>query len=515
MDNQTESTRHGFEELLGEVLRDAGPAADALRTHLPQVAGAVYTALLTERIEHLGAAGNSDEAAERADRWRRIHELGTRVWQLTEPDTPGRTSPTSRSGPEVREPDAVDAVAPTASVQPGTATATVTSGTTDGSESAQAPTPDRPTGESSAGTEVRTEMRAEQVTSRHDPHDQAPGARPDVVPAQVAEQVERILAKFVADDRVRGWLGDTPAPGETLAARWHSFHLGLLRLPASSARQWAGDAAQAVPAEWRSADGEWTMLPDDLHRRIIPRLGGAPGVCLDPRGAHSQGALAASNSVFEEHFSVTSYATQIEWLVANDRFALHVRETKLEPLREEEEQERYRKRLHDAIQSYAGQPNLSTGGGDPAQRLIRAAGLAEVLRSVVHQPLVAPDSWWGTFRSRASALVDATVAQLGRQWAQQLERQVDQPFDQQFERQFDQRLDRRPDRRLLPKFEALHLKGRYADLIQQRTTDQTLDVRLPAQPGVKPGEVLDCLRPRLVLGDSGTRPGVVMYVGDA
>ncbi|WP_326557101.1 hypothetical protein [Micromonospora sp. NBC_01796] len=517
MDNQTESTRHGFEDLLGEVLRDAGPAADALRAHLPRVAGAVYAAMLTERIERLAAAGNLDDPADRADPWRRIHELGARLWQFTEPAAveSAPAKPAAVESDAFESGDAVTDVfesgdAVTDAVEPGDAVVdafepdvfdqdAAGSGAAGpaaaGRPGAAGPggmdrrgTPDPTGGTASVGTPVRTER----VTAGTEAYDRTGGTRQEVGLALIAGQVEEVLARFVADDRVRVWLGNTPAPGGTLAARWRSFHLGLLRLPASVAREWADDAARVVPRIWYVADERWTMLQHVyLHRVIIPGWGGEPGVCLDPQGGVSPGVLAASGSAFEEHFRVTSYATQVEWLVANDLTALHVRDAKLEPLRDKEEQRRYRKRLHDALQSYAGQPNTSTGNGDPAQRLIRAAGLAEVLRSVVHQPLVAPDSWWGSFRREVSGLVDDTVQQLDRQ------------FGREPERQFDQR------------FEATHLKGWYRDLIQQQHTERTLDVRLPAPPTARTGEVLDCLRPRLVLGETGTRPGVVMYADEA
>lgn len=112
--------------------------------------------------------------------------------------------------------------------------------------------------------------------------------------------------------------------------------------------------------------------------------------------------------------------------------------------------------------------------------VVRAAQLAEVLRSVVHRPLPAPDSWWGAARTAAMTFVDEVAA------------------------------------KNTPHLRVKDLGKRpvlYKELLSNGEVDAENDIRLKPSKEAEVGRIFDCLRPSLMDSTVVYRTGRVIYTG--
>ncbi|WP_433833335.1 hypothetical protein ACQP2E_18585 [Actinoplanes sp. CA-015351] len=277
---------------------------------------------------------------------------------------------------------------------------------------------------------------------------------------------------FVASSRVRERLGDEPISGATAHQQWISFHLGLLRLPEDLLAYWRFRIGHNVPPEWMTPGEGWVHLMADVDEPVV----------LIPAFHDQVGVFASREGMLVEYIKriwigrpfpasggIGAAATQMLWLASEDPRAFYASPKGLVPM--EEAIDSFTTDLGDQIIALRSAEAFN----DDATVVSRAAKLADVLRSVVHLPLAAPDSWWATVRAQAMDYVRQVAGKRAAQLAV-----VD-----------------------------LRIGRSYADVVAAGDSDPADDITLP-EGAADSGVVADCLRPSLRSEAGVHAPGRVM-----
>ncbi|BCJ39768.1 hypothetical protein GCM10010168_77760 [Actinoplanes ianthinogenes] len=300
-----------------------------------------------------------------------------------------------------------------------------------------------------------------------------PGA---VERGRIDEGIQQVFQDFAESPQVRAVLGADPLPGRTPVQDWPAFHLGLLRLHRDQAEHWRAKLSRYLPVEFTRPVRGWTEVLADIEGKqvLIPASHDHPGtVAWRDAPPHDIVGTAFGERV-QQHRRIAGIASQMLWLAREDRTAQYATQGGLVPAQRAYTE--FQRDVREGLTAYRS----AESGTDGRITVLRAAQLAEVLRSVLHQPVAAPGSWWADARAEAMTFVRDT----GSAYAPQL------------------------------KVKDLGIRTSYPELRGSREADPESDIRLPVTDPADSGRIFDCLRPALLEPSGIYRSGRVIYGGD-
>ncbi|WP_229075933.1 hypothetical protein [Actinoplanes sp. DH11] len=288
--------------------------------------------------------------------------------------------------------------------------------------------------------------------------------------------VAEVLTEFATSPLVQRFLGADPLPGRTAAERWRAFHFGLLRLHRDPADEWRRKLGRCLPPEWNRPQAGWGALAAEVDPPLvlIPAYHDLPGVVAHREAMAEEMVIKAFSDRVLSHRQIPAIASQMLWLAGEDRSAFYARKSELVPARTAYSE--LEATLRDKLIAYRNAEKATDG----ASLVVRAAQLAEVLRSVVHRPLPSPESWWADSRAAAMQFVRETASR----YAPQL------------------------------KVRDLGVRSLYKDLLASGEAELENDIRLKVDDDADVGKIFDCLRPSLLADNSVFRSGRVIYGGE-
>jgi hypothetical protein len=293
---------------------------------------------------------------------------------------------------------------------------------------------------------------------------------------RVDVKVEKMFQAFVDDPRVLAALGPDPLAGRTLPQQWTALHLGLLRLPWSQAEQWRDQVRDSVPEAYlQPSAGWWEVCAElDAPMVLVPAYHDQPGVFAHRDALPDKIVESALGDRVHSYHRIAAAASQVLWVASQDRAAQYATKDGLQPAQPALTE--FQQTLRDRLITYRNAENGPVG----KTVVVRAAQLAEVLRSVVHRPWPAPESWWAGVRAEVMAFVRQTAV------------------------------------RHAPNVRVREINGRdaYADLVGNKESDPENDIRLQVSDQADVGRIFDCLRPSLIEDHTVYRPGRVIYGGE-
>ncbi|WP_229075625.1 AAA family ATPase [Actinoplanes sp. DH11] len=299
-----------------------------------------------------------------------------------------------------------------------------------------------------------------------------PTASPAERPFPAGTGVDQVLGDFAGDAVIRRHLGSDPVPGHTPALRWRAFHLGLLRLPADLATAWRRRMEYEFPAGWTVPGDDWIRLPAKAATAqvLIPAFHGEPGVAAVNYAPAAAVVIDALGDRLAKYPRLATIGTQVLWLAAVDPTALVADFDALVPA--PAGRELIRSLIHNRLAAF--QQSVDTPGRTTVERAVE---LADALRSVLHLPPVAADSWWAGVLDETTTFVRHIAATASDLWADDLARAAS-----------------------------------HQELVKAGETVQQYDIGVPVDDPADVGAVLHCLRPSLRAGDGTVhRPGRVVY----
>lgn len=237
----------------------------------------------------------------------------------------------------------------------------------------------------------------------------SPGATSGKTPA--GPPIREVMKAFFESQIGRQYFERRPTLPEDPAARWRVFSLALLRLPDADRARWRVRTSHLAPP---TADSPVRVLPTlGASRVLLPAWPGSDHVTvrLDPAAplltevAEALGQPRPASPLFK--FGVL--ASQILTVAELDQYILDTTDPaspKPQPLWEPDVLARFRDRLLERLSE------LSRAGVDDPLMLHAMAGADEALRSVIHLPLAAPDSWWSNRRRESLSIIQGLVKQL-------------------------------------------------------------------------------------------------------
>lgn len=289
--------------------------------------------------------------------------------------------------------------------------------------------------------------------------------------------IEGVLDGFSSSRAVQSQLSTPPIPDGSLAQRWRWFHLALLRLPPEMARQWQVRVTGMVPPSWTTPIDGWQQLAADVVDPVVlvPAFDDEPGVVAMRNAPLDERVLTAFGDRAGKYFGIGVVASQMLWLAAEDQTSYYASGDGL--VQGQHGYTAYVMALQDKLTAFK---TAELAGTDGESVVHRAAQLAEVLRSIVHRPFAAPNSWWSEARETAMSFV--------RDMAE----------------------------RRAPELRTRDLRefGSYKDLMVAQESDADSDIRLLVSNLNEVGMIFDCLRPSVVTDKAIVRVGRVIYGGD-
>ena len=305
------------------------------------------------------------------------------------------------------------------------------------------------------------------------PAEQAvPAARTRTSLDRTDERARYTMDEFAKSPDVLRLLGPNAIRAAKDEDRWTLFHLGLLRLPASDAELWRKRLwPQDEDHPWLTPGDGWLHLPTDLPAPLVlvPAFRSRAGIVASPQAPLNSSVQQALGNWTVRYYGIGSVASQMVWLATMDPDVWYAHDNTLVAMREMVPG--YTTELETRL---AKLPNAK---GETA--VIRAAMLADLLRSVVHQPLAAPTSWWSDARQRALKFVREMAVE--------------------------------HDPELVVRDLGEHPQ-RYRDL-RPDEHEMDKDIRLPVGRPEQAGQVFDCLQPSLLRDGKVIRAGRVIYGG--
>ncbi|GAA4609034.1 hypothetical protein BJY16_007133 [Actinoplanes octamycinicus] len=294
---------------------------------------------------------------------------------------------------------------------------------------------------------------------------------------QMDVRVERMLQSFADSSPVHAALGAEPLHGRTIAQQWTSFHLGLLRLPRAQADDWREQVRDCIPEEYLKPTAGWWELCADIPAPtvLVPAYHDQPGVVAWQEALPDKIVESALGDRVHTYHRLAAIASQVLWVAAQDKSALYATKAGLVPAQAAltDFQQTLRERLTTYRSAESGPAGKTV--------VVRAAQLAEVLRSVVHQPSPAPESWWAGVRTEMMTFVRQTA------------------------------IRHAPNLRV----KEISVREVYADLANNKEVDPDDDIALHATDRADVGRIFDCLKPSLLEDHNRVyRPGRVIYGGE-
>ncbi|WP_229075626.1 ATP-binding protein [Actinoplanes sp. DH11] len=309
------------------------------------------------------------------------------------------------------------------------------------------------------------------VCLRADPSDRLVTPRPAGVRRSAPASAEEVLRDFANDIDVRRWIGQEPLPDPDPAAQWVAFHRGLLRVPARLRASWLDRMEPFIPAAGPAEGSNVSRVAAAVDQQLvlIPAFPGVRGLVVGRDLPLDEMVRTALDDCIEDTLGIAVIASQVLAL-AEDPRALYAERSGLVSLSTSAKP----LRSHLLFALHGLRRSLTAVGRlDVADRAVE---VAEVLRSVVYRPTVAPDSWWANVQDSATAFV----------------RDAAQRHDKEF-----QVVD-------------VEVGWPYAELLVSKVLLN--DIAVTTDDPAEEGTVLHCLRPILKQADGKVyRPGRVVH----
>ncbi|MBD2183943.1 hypothetical protein [Aerosakkonema funiforme] len=278
------------------------------------------------------------------------------------------------------------------------------------------------------------------------------------VTSNYSSKLSGIKHNFETDKELRFYLGDFQLLSNNDADLWQEMQLKLLRVPETLAESWR----EKLPdfSNQRSP----IQLPFTRDEHIYPGLEFSTKTKLDVR-------VAVETSDSDVYFLATVLSTYIKFIEAIDPDLHHafkpVNRFGVKSLATKDEKSKYIAALIDCFQ----RAKTAAKNIDPADNLRARIDLDEAINSLVYQPPVDRDSWWGKLQQEARRTLKK-AAESARKAGHTVQ--------------------------------IRELWGAYADIRAYSKDDLELD------SGGRSGEVLACLRVYAKIDDE-VLPGRVLY----
>ncbi|MFB2917049.1 hypothetical protein [Aerosakkonema funiforme] len=208
------------------------------------------------------------------------------------------------------------------------------------------------------------------------------------VPSNYSSKLSGIKQNFETDKELRFYLGDFQLLSNNDADLWQEMQLKLLRVPETLAESWR----EKLPdfSNKRSP----IQLPFTRDENIYPGLQFYTKTKLDAR-------VAVETSDSDVYFLATVASTYIKFIEAIDPDLHHafkpVNRFGVKSLATKDEKSKYIAALIDCFQ----RAKTAAKNIDPADNLRARIDLDEAINSLVYQPPVDRNSWWGKLQQES------------------------------------------------------------------------------------------------------------------
>jgi hypothetical protein len=283
------------------------------------------------------------------------------------------------------------------------------------------------------------------------------------------------MAELLDSGPARRYLGRLNLEGNA-EERWRQIHVAMLRLPRLVREDWFDrlGSMRTMSSDLRrvhTIDGESVVVIPGWPGGMSPtlhteRLTHLPSVLEPlPLAVKPPGMFWRFADLVAQVLELSTWDTELHEAVTDP--------SRFRPLDTLERVEEYRKILIRKFKELAQASN-------PEQQLNRAVTLDEALRSLIHRPFSAGDSWWGILRSTSHRVVDEYARWSAE--AHKLDAQV-----------------------------KLIDGGLFKDAVEERLVQERGNIRMPGSAELH-GTIAACLRLHLRVKNKSV-PAKVIYYG--